>query len=71
MCSYVEDWKVVRMIEFKMLEFRLYVICVCMYIIIKVKDSILDKYYKDSKVINLVYNKLRVSLSKVVERYCV
>jgi hypothetical protein len=71
MCSYVEDWKVVRMIEFKMLELRLFIICVCMYIIIKVKDSILDKYYKDSKVINLVYNKLRVSLSKVVERYCV
>jgi hypothetical protein len=71
MCSYVEDWRVARMIEFKILELRVYVISVCVYIIIKVKDSILDKYYKDSKVINLVYNKLRVSLSKLVERYCV
>ena len=71
MCSYVENWRVVRMIEFKMLELRLYVLCVCMYIIIKVKGNILDKYYKDNNVINLVYNKLRVSLSKVVERYCV
>lgn len=71
MCSYVEDWGVVRMIEFKMFELRLYTICVCMYVIIKVKGNILDKYYKDNKVINLVYNKLRVSLSKVVERYCV
>ena len=71
MCSYVEDWGAIRMVEFKMLELRLYTICVCIYIIIKVKGSILDKYYKDNKVINLVYNKLRVSLSKVVERYCV
>jgi len=71
MCSYVEDWGVIRMVEFKMFELRLYTVCVCMYIIIKVKGSILDKYYKDNKVINLVYNKFRVSLSKVVERYCV
>ena len=71
MCSYVEDWGLIRMVEFKMFELRLYTVCVCMYIIIKVKGSILDKYYKDNKVINLVYNKFRVSLSKVVERYCV
>ena len=28
MCCYVEDWGIIRMIEFKMLEFRLYMICV-------------------------------------------
>jgi len=71
MCSYVEDWGIVRMIEFKMLEFRLYMICVFIYIIIKVKGSIVDKYYKDNKFINMVYKKWRSSLSKLVERYCI
>jgi hypothetical protein len=71
MCSYVEDWGIMRMVGFKMLELRLYMICVFIYIIIKVKGSIIDKYYKDNDFINLVYNKWRTSLSKVVERYCV
>lgn len=71
MCSYVENWGIVRMIEFKMLEFRLYMICVFIYIIIKVKGSVVDKYYKDNKFINMVYNKWRSSLSKLIERYCV
>ena len=71
MCSYVEDWGVIKMIEFKIFELRIYMVCVFMYIIIKVKGSIIDKYYKDNKFINLVYNKWRTSLSKLVERYCV
>lgn len=71
MCSYVENWGIMRMIEFKMLELRLYMICVFIYIIIKVKGSIIDKYYKDNEFINLVYNKWRTSLSKIIERYCV
>jgi hypothetical protein len=71
MCSYVEDWGVVRMIEFKMFEFRLYIICVFIYIIIKVKGSVVDKYYKDNKFINMVYNKWRTGLSNAIERYCV
>ena len=71
MCSYVEDWGIIRMIEFKIFELRIYMVCVFIYIIIKVKGSIVDKYYKDNKFINLVYNKWRSSLSKVVERYCV
>ena len=71
MCSYVEDWGIIRMIEFKIFELRIYMVCVFIYIIIKVKGSIVDKYYKDNKFINLVYNKCRTSLSKVVERYCV
>jgi hypothetical protein len=71
MCSYVEDWGIMRMIEFKIFELRIYMVCVFIYIIIKVKGSIVDKYYKDNKFINLVYNKWRTSLSKVVERYCV
>jgi hypothetical protein len=68
MCSYVEDWGVIRMLEFKMFEFRLYMICVCMYVIVRVKDSVVDKYYKDNKIINLLYNKCRVNLSRIVER---
>jgi hypothetical protein len=71
MCSYVEDWGVIKMIEFKIFELRIYMVCVFIYIIIKVKGSIVDKYYKDNKFINLVYNKWRTSLSKLVERYCV
>ena len=71
MCSYVENWGIVRMLEFKMLELRLYMVCVFIYIVIKVKGSIIDKYYKDNEFINLVYNKWRSSLSKVIERYCV
>ena len=71
MCSYVEDWGIVRMLEFKMLELRLYMICVFIYIVIKIKSGIIDKYYKDNKFINMVYKKWRSSLSKLVERYCV
>ena len=71
MCCYVEDWGVVRMIEFKMLEWRLYIVCVILYVIIKVRDDIVYKYYKDNKLINIVSNKLRQLLSEIVERYCV
>jgi len=71
MCCYVEDWGVVRMIEFKMLEWRLYVICVILYVIIKVRDDIVYKYYKDNKFINIVANKLRRCLSEIVETNCV
>ena len=71
MCCYVEDWSIVRMVEFKTLEFRLYMICVCMYIIVLVNGNIIDKHFKDNKVINFICNKMRGSLSKCVERYCV
>jgi hypothetical protein len=71
MCSYVEDWGVVRMIEFKMLEWRLYTICVILYVIIKVRDDIVYKYYKDNKLINIVASKLRRWLSETVETNCV
>jgi len=71
MCCYVEDWGVVRMIEFKMLEWRLYTICVILYVIIKVRDDIVYKYYKDNKLINIVASKLRRWLSEIVETNCV
>ena len=71
MCCYVEEWGVLRMIEFKMLEWRLYVICVILYVIIKVRDDIVYKYYKDNKFINIVANKLRRCLSEIVETNCV
>jgi hypothetical protein len=71
MCSYVEDWGIIRMIEFKILEFRIYVVCVFIYIVVMVNKSIIDKHYKDSKVINFIYNMLRENLSKIVEKYCI
>lgn len=71
MCCYVEDWGVIRMIEFKMLECRVYTVCVILYIIIKVRDDIVYKYYKDNKLINIVANKMRRWLSEIVETNCV
>jgi hypothetical protein len=54
-----------------MLEWRLYTICVIIYVVTKVRDEIVYKYYKDNVFINMVYNKLRCLLSEIVERYCV
>jgi hypothetical protein len=71
MCCYVEDWGILRMIEFKMLEFRLYTVCVFIYIIVIVNSSIIDKHYKENKVINFICNMLRKKLSNIVEKYCV
>jgi hypothetical protein len=71
MCCYVEDWGVIRMIEFKMLEWRLYTICVILYLVIKVRDDIVYKYYKDNKLINFVASKMRRWLSEIVETNCV
>lgn len=71
MCCYVEDWGIIRMIEFKMLEIRLYTICVFIYILVMVNDNIIDKHYKDNKVIKFICNMLRENLSKIVEKYCV
>jgi hypothetical protein len=71
MCCYVEDWSILRMMEFKMLEWRLYTICVILYVIIKVRDDIVYKYYKDNKLINIMASKSRQWLSDTVERNCV
>lgn len=71
MCCYVEDWGIVRMIEFKMLEWRLYTMCVILYLVIKVRDDIVYKYYKDNKLINFVASKTRRWLSEIVETNCV
>ena len=71
MCCYVEDWGVIRMIEFKMLEWRLYTMCVILYLVIKVRDDIVYKYYKDNKLINFVASKMRRWLSEIVETNCV
>lgn len=71
MCNYVEDWDIMRLIEFKILEIRIFSICIIIYIIIKVKSSIVDKYYKDNKLINNVCKKCRKCLSKIIEMYCV
>lgn len=71
MCSYVEDWGIVRMIEFKILEWRLYIICIILYVIVKMRDDIVYKYYKDNKFISTVSNILRRWLSETVEMNCV
>ena len=71
MCCYVEDWGIIRMIEFKMLEFRLYMICVFIHILVMANDNIINKHYKDNKVIKFICNMLRENLSKIVEKYCV
>lgn len=71
MCNYVEDWSIIRVIEFKLLEARLFLICVMMYIIIGVKSNIIDKYYKDNKMVNYMCRKCRTCLSKIIEMYCV
>jgi hypothetical protein len=71
MCSYVEDWGVIGLLSFKVIEIRIYSICIFMYIITRVKCNILDKYYKDNKFINLIYDMMREMLSKTIEKYCV
>ena len=71
MCCYVEDWSIIRKVEFKLLKIKVYSICVFIHFIILVKGSIVDKYYKDNKIINMVYNKCRMSLSKLVEQCCI
>lgn len=71
MCCYVEDWSILRMMEFKMLEWRLYAICIILYVIIKARDVIVYKYYRDNKLIDIVLSKLRQWLSDIVERNCV
>jgi hypothetical protein len=71
MCNYVEDWDIIRLMEFKLLEIRIFSICVIIYIIIKVKSSIVDKYYNDNKMIHDICKKCRTSVSKIIEMYCV
>ena len=71
MCSYVDNWTIIRKIEFKILKIKVYSLCLIIYFIIIIKASIVDKYYKDNKNINIVFNKCRTSLSKIIEQYCI
>jgi hypothetical protein len=71
MCCYVDDWNVIRKIEFMMLELRIYVLCVMIYIVVKMKGWILDKYYKDNELVMKVMNQLRKEVGNCVEYYCV
>jgi hypothetical protein len=71
MCNYVEDWNIIRIIEFKFLEVRIFMVCVIIYIMLYVRHSIIDKYYKDNKIINYLCKKCRIYLSKIIEMYCV
>jgi hypothetical protein len=71
MCSYVDNWSIIRKIEFKILKIKIYSLCIFIHFIILVKGSIVDKYYKDNKIINMIFNKCRMSLSKIVEQCCI
>jgi hypothetical protein len=71
MCSYVDNWSIIRKIEFKILKMKVYSLCLIIYFIIIIKSSVVDKYYKDSKIINSVFNRCRTSLSRIIEQYCI
>jgi hypothetical protein len=71
MCSYVEDWGVIQLLSFKIFEMRIYIICVCVYIITRIKRGVVDKYYKDNKFINFIYTGMRKILSETIEKNCV
>lgn len=71
MCSYVDNWSIIRKVEFKILKIKIYSLCIFIHFIILVKGSIVDKYYKDNKIINMIFNKCRMSLSKIVEQCCI
>lgn len=71
MCSYVDNWTIIRKIEFKILKIKVYLLCVIIHFIIIIKASVVDKYYKDNKNINIVFSKCRTSLSRIIEQYCI
>ena len=71
MCSYVDDWSIIRRINFKCIELRIYMVCVFFYILMKLKDIVPDKYYKDNKIIKIVLKQVRYEVGKNVEYYCV
>ena len=71
MCSYVDNWSIIRKVEFKLLKIKVYSMCVFIHIILIAKEDVVDKYYKDNKFINMVYSKLRMGLGKIVEKCCI
>ena len=71
MCCYVEDWSISRKINFKMIEWRIYCVCIFFYILMKLKVWIPEKYYKENNTVNKLLGKFRYEVGKSIEYYCV
>jgi hypothetical protein len=71
MCSYVEDWTIMRQINFAMIEWRIYCVCVFFYILMRLKELVPNKYYKDCNILNTLCKQVRYEVGKNIEYYCV
>jgi len=71
MCSYVDKWSIMRKINFKIIEFRIYAVCVFFYILMKLKKWIPDTYYKDCNILNKIFKQIRYEVGKNIEFYCI
>ena len=71
MCCYVDDWNIIRKIDFMLNELRVYMACLLIYIVLKMKEWIPEKYYKDNKLLTNVVKQLRKEVGNCVEYYCV
>ena len=71
MCCYVEDWSIMRKINFKLIEWRIYAVCVFFYILMRLKEWVPEKYYKDNNILNTLLRQMRSEVGKNIEYYCV
>ena len=71
MCCYVEDWSIMRKINFAMIEWRIYCVCVFFYILMRLKECVPEKYYKENNILNTLLRQMRSEVGKNIEYYCV
>jgi hypothetical protein len=71
MCSYVEDWSIMRRINFAFIEWRIYCVCVFFYILMRLNQLVPNKYYKDCNILNTLCKQVRYEVGKNIEHYCV
>jgi hypothetical protein len=71
MCCYVEDWSIMRKINFKMIEWKIFCVCIFFSILMKLKVWIPEKYYKENNILNKLVGKFRCEVGKSIEYYCV
>jgi hypothetical protein len=71
MCSYVEEWSIMRQINFAMIEWRIYCVCVFFYILKSLEELVPNKYYKDFNILNTICKQVRYEVGKNIEYYCV
>lgn len=71
MCCYVEDWSIMRKINFAMIEWRIYCVCVFFYILMRLEELVPNKYYKDCNILNTICKQVRYEVGKNIEYYCV